>query len=702
MSTLEAQQAATTIDMDLDDLLELYIDDALKALDRETAERKQLRAAFESGTPLTAKVQLDLYDPIDGEIVTVPAGAVVHVAEHQGDILIGKLSDNTHSLAVVYEPPGRWIPRKHFLPLSTLVDRTRITQGESPSVKSAGPGGFKGAGLKGLDDGTALAIQSIDALNARDAFAVLPRGTRILIDAAQLQLEEGAPTPSGEIWVEVTAAVGDVRDKAGVTEMPEIPIRITGGPSGTLPFEALQPLSFKTHVLTPVAYAQYLVEQRGRRRFLRRMTGAGLAAAFLAMDGIWWTTSKAEWPPNAPPADRVLSAMIPQLGALLGYLRAGGKYWFELDGPLMSLREARRGPAVRALSDALDQIAAISDHTWDLWRGAFYRRVHVGWNEHKHYRTDKDGKRTYTHSTWTKSYRKIWCEPPGLSGTWSVLQDWDTADDWRRSKGHRMLNVPIFQLLECTPEEAESQFRTMRMDVSFAREATISAVTAALCSAPAAFYSDILGAFNGVSQMPHPAQSRFPAQKPALLAMGAIAGAFIAQSSHRKQAAELGQNKKALGALLETQLRTVPEMDFEQAWNAFFGIPSSQAVVQTTAERGPETHDLGRRAQSFTYVHSGGFDRGRPLDSIYVDAGPVKTYFPEIAQRWGQASQALADALREAEVLLPVLQNVVGTDILNARIREDASEASSGGWKQSLWFAAPIWGAALLDGLLKR
>lgn len=704
--TPEHPMAIDEANMDLDALLDLYIEEAHSELERgleaAAADRQKLRAAFEAGTPLTAKVPVELYDPIDDRVIEVKAGAVMRVAEHQGDILIGRLSDNTHSLAVVYEPPGRWIPRKHFLPMATLVDRTRIEQGLPPQGKLKASG-FKGAGIKGIDDGTEAAIQSIEALAARDAFAVLPRGTRILVDAGALTFEEGTPTPSGAIWVEVTAAVGDVRDKSDAEQMPLIPVRLPdGGPTGALPFEALQHLDFKEHVLTPAAFVIREAALRERRRFLRRVTGAGLAVAFLGLDGILWGSGGAQWPPDAPPAERVLSAVIPQMATVLAYFQAGGKYWFELDGPLHNLKTSGCLTATRRLSDALDVVASGSDRLWETWRDVYHRRVHVGWTEHKHYRTDKNGRRSYTHSTWSKRHRYMWVEPGALSGSWQQLEAWDAADDLRRERGHRLLNEPIFQLLECTPEQAESQFTMMRQDISFTRDATISAFSAALCTAPAAFFSDIVGAVApGMRPALHPRKGHFTAQKPALLAMGAVAGALLSHTQQQQLNAELSQNKKALGALLEGQLGEVPTLTYEQAWRLFFEEPLPDALVKDVERRRAYTRELAEGARSFTYTYGDGWDNGRRLDAIEVDASPIKGLFPQLAPRWITAAEALQVAMADQAALLPVLRNVVGTERLNARIREDAAEATGGAWKQSLWLAAPVWGAAIIDMVLK-
>lgn len=692
-------------EVDLDGLLDQYIKAAHQELAladaAAAAERRQLRAAFEAGTPLTAKVQVDLYDPIDQEVIQIPPGTVITVAEHQGDVLIGTLSDNSHSLAVEYEPPDRWTPRKHFLPLATLVDRTLIEQGAPPSAQGEG-GAIKGAALKGADAGTAAAIQSIEALAARDAFAILPRGSRILVQGAQIRLDAGGGGPEGEVWVEVTSAVGDVRSTTDPDELPAIPVRLPDGDLGTVPYRTLETLSFKTQVLTPALYARRTAEGRARRAFLRKLGGVGLAAGFLALDGAWWAKADASWPPEAPPAEQVLSAVTPQLAVVLAYLSAGGKYWFELDGPLYSLKAAGALAATRRLQAALEVIAVASDHATEAWRAAFHRRVHVGWSETRHYKTDKDGKRTYTHSTWSKDYRTIWCEPPGMEGTWQILEGWDGPDDHRGRRGRRLVGEPIFQLLECAPGEAESQFRMMRRDVGFAKDAALSALSAALCTAPPAFYNDLIGAVSGKAKGAlAPRQGKLPGQKPALLAVGAVAGAVVAARRQRRLDAELGQNKGALGGLLEDQLREVPTLSFEAAWRIFFGDPSPDALVDSVARRGGESAELAARAHSFTYVYGGGFDHGRRLDPIYIDAGPAKARLSALTTRWPEAARGLAAAVADPAPLVPALRNAVGTDRLNAQIKEDAGEAQTGGWRRSLSFSAPIWGAALLDGILK-
>ena len=48
------------------------------------------------------------------------------------------------------------------------------------------------------------------------------------------------------------------------------------------------------------------------------------------------------------------------------------------------------------------------DTLYAAYRKAYYHNVHVGWSEHKHYKT-VNKKRVYSHSTWSKKHEVVWC-----------------------------------------------------------------------------------------------------------------------------------------------------------------------------------------------------------------------------------------------------------------------------------------------------
>ena len=48
-----------------------------------------------------------------------------------------------------------------------------------------------------------------------------------------------------------------------------------------------------------------------------------------------------------------------------------------------------------------------------------------------------------------------------------------------------------------------------------------------------------------------------------------------------------------------------------------------------------------------------------------------------------------------------VLQNAIATETVEAQISDDRGEASGGSWKRAMWFALPLYGAVMLDALVK-
>jgi hypothetical protein len=328
--------------------------------------------------------------------------------------------------------------------------------------------------------------------------------------------------------------------------------------------------------------------------------------------------------------------------------------------------------------------------------------VHTGWSETRHYRTDKDGQRHYTHSTWSKVHSNLWVEPSGVSGSWPMVEGWAEGDAHRTERAQRLLNERIFQLLETVPDDAESDFRLHRLELSFARDASISALSAALCTLPPAFWDDFVGWVRGGVRPP---AGTHALQKPGLLLLGAVAGMVLAERQRRGLQKTMRQNKYDLGEQLETELGRVPTLELRHAWIEFFDGPDNDELPNQVAARSPESAQIARDAESYTYTHGSGWDSGRPLDSIYVDAAAVKAEFRGARASWVRQASALARITRnEAHLarLLPVLRNAVGTEVLDAQVSDDEGEVKGGMWKRGLMFAAPLWGAAILDAIFRR
>ncbi|MCK6575265.1 hypothetical protein L6V77_29715 [Myxococcota bacterium] len=698
---------------DVDALIDRYVREAqaeLAAGERViAAEKARLHAAFEAGAPLLTLIPVELWDPVDLRSVRVPGGTVLRVAEHEGDILLGTLTDNAHSLGVVYEEAHRWTARKYFLPLATLCHPARVRTDalaaeRAAEVEAPLPERVKGLEVAGEDAETRRAVSHIEDLAERDDRATLPRGTLIILqrggEARDPATGETVPLPAGT-RCEVTAAVGDFRDRHDAVA-PPIPVRV-GERALTLDFTALRGLDMRKDVLSPRAQELAAEADAARRRTLQRLVGFGLGAAVLTWDGVSYarkqTTDETE-------ARRDLLAwLVPQLGLLYSYFTAGGKYWFDLRGALFALDASGCLADTKRIAAALRPIAESSGQAFGVYEAQFYRRVHVGWTETKHYRTDKDGKRHYTHSTWSKDYRTMWVEPPGLGGQHAVVEGWRDGDAHRLARAQRLLDERIFDLLASKAEHAERDFSLARQTVPFGRDASISALSAALCTMPPAFYDDFIGYLNGRASSPvRPDRELVPYQKNLLLTAGAVAGIVLAERHRRALEGQLRRNKAELGQQLETQIARVPTLSFEAAWDEFMGGPAVDALPGAVEDRASATFHIARTARSFTYTYGSGWDNGRSLDSIHVDAEPVRQTFTAVAPRWAPLAAALATPLREPQVrvhLTRVLRNAVGTEILDAQMRADRGEAEGGGFKQALWYAAPVWGAAILDGAVK-
>ncbi len=676
-------------ELSVEALIAQAAEEARLELAEEAAEDRRLHAAFEAGTPLEALVPLDLYDPIDRDTVRVPAQTVLTVASHEGDVLVGTLADNTHSLGVVWEEPHRWTPRKYFLPLAAVVDeaKVRVAAEAAGDTREA-----RGAALDGADGATGVAVHALAELVFADERAVLPRGSALI-------LKDGATTVGGRhlkpgTVVVVREAVADFDLEGG---LPPIPVRVDGA-NLELPYEVLAGLDPREDMLDARGLAAREQAAASRRRFLRVAGGVVGLGAMLGADAVWYRGGAAG---RSEEEHRrmVLSAVTPQLGAAVGYFGAGGKYWYELRGKLFDLAAQGCLEAVRPLSAALDRVAGHTAGLWSTYEATFHRTVHTHWSEQKHYRTDKDGKRHYTHSTWSKGYSSVWCEPPGLEGWHGRVSRWSAEDGRRARLGRRLHEERIFQLLETAPGDAERDFGLDKRAVGFARDAFVSALSAALCVLPAAFYDDLVNAVRGRGTIRY---GSAPLRKPGLLVGGCVAGIVLAELHRRRLNAQLTQNKYDLGQTLEAQLGRVPTLSFEAAWREHFGEPTADQLPDWIRGRLPDAEHVAAHARSFTYIHGSGYDNGRPLDPEFVVADPVRERFSRAGPPWLAGASALEAALRpdRREQLLPVLRNVVGTTVLDALMEEDEAEAKGGSWKRGAWFALPVWGAAVVDAVL--
>ena len=219
---------------------------------------------------------------------------------------------------------------------------------------------------------------------------------------------------------------------------------------------------------------------------------------------------------------------------------------------------------------------------------------------------------------------------------------------------------------------------------------------------PAAFWDDFVAWVRGGRRPP---PGKHPLQKPGLLLLGAVAGIVLAEKQRRDLGATMRQNKYDLGAQLETQLGDVPTLTVDDAWVTFFDSAPPRQLPAEVAGRSAECGRIAANAQSYTFTYGSGWDSGRALDSIRVDAGPVREAFRAGAPLWTRQATALARITRdEAHLarLLPVLRNAVGTEVLDAQMQDDEGEAKGGMWKRSLMLAAPLWGAAVLDAVFRR
>jgi len=712
-----------------------------------------LRAAFSAGTALRALEPIEVYDPIARATVRVPAHAVLTVATHEGDVMVGELSDNSHSLGVLYEEAHRWYKRRYFLPLSTLVDRERVRIEEGAAAAIEPPGGR----VRGLDadahaQDVAVAVRRIEELALHDDTSLLPRGTVLVLreGATGRDPQSGEPVrlPAGA-EVEVVAAMGDFAGSGssaqleaelaalepiaecggdpaagGASSAPErVPddvIRVSvGGRVVDLPSELLGALDPERDVLTWRDLEQRRLAQASRRHFLKLAWAGGLGVAFAGLttahvikrrDALEERARHRPPPPpgllGPPPGEETRVAfreayrfVVPEVAGIYGLLTSGDKYWFDVKGALMDLRRAGSLDAVRTLAEVTGPTGLALETIWSAYRSSYYRSVHVGWQEHRHYRTDKDGRRHYTHSTWTKIHRWMWVEPGHLTGFRDVLGGWRRAAAVYAMKSQRLMQNPLFDLLSADPEDAEATFHLHRIDLCAKRDMAVSAFWMALAAAPPSFLASVVA-----RERPHTAD-RVPAQREGAMTIGLGLGVLAERTYARGLTRTLEQNKYDLGTALEREVARVPTLTLDQAFAEYFVGRPYAAWPQDVAGWSAGIRDLAFQATDHVYVYGGGWSFGRSLDPCYVSGAAVRSVAPAVADSvWHGhlAAQRYVEVPQHADALLPVLRNAVGTELLRKQMEDDERQARSGNWKRALWFSAPLWGMALIDLALRR
>lgn len=700
-------------------LVQTYIEKQELEAAQSEEETRRVTSFFEAGTRLRVLKALNIYDPIEHHTVSVPMNSQLEVADYEGDIIIGQMADNSHSVGVIYEEPERWYKRKYFLPLGTLFDKSfceidrshavDFVEGVSEQVK----GSVKGFHESAKSDKAAIAIRRIEELQMADEYALLPQG-------AILTLRHGAHAINvangKEVFlragreVEIIESVASAED-AGDYNKEFFQVRWKGQ-NYSLSFRVLDQLDIKTDLRS--IHDQELEQQRlrERREFLKLgLIGGGAVAA--AGGKAYYIGSLQTARMSSGMADtadfirkrRAAAAIAPELGLMYSLFRSGNKYWWDLRGALYNLIEQKVLELAKTQSSLHQRVASASSLLYSSYSGSYYRTVHTGWSETRHYRTDKDGNRHYTHSTWSKTYSSLWVEPGALSGFHTTLSSWENTDSVRSSSAKGLLSNRIFNLIEADRQDPEKSYKLEKMDYGAGKDFAISAFFMVICLMPPAFYDDLLAAANGDpygGRSLHPRNGFGRYQKESLAAVSLLGSVYLAERQHHSLQKLMKQNKYDLGETLERQVRRVPGLSFESAYKEYFGL-TPEGLVSSLESRTSSCRGKDSLCSSFSYTYGSGWDNGRPLDSIYVDGSSAASGFLQYGPRFAGHAESI-DQFYTTEVrqrLTALMQNAVGTRLLEAQISEDQSEVSTGIFKQSLAFSAPVWGAALLDIMIK-
>lgn len=687
-------------------------------------------AAFSEGAVLTALRPIEIYDPIADRVVRIPSETPLEVAGDEGNVIIGRLTDNSHSLGVLYEEPQRWYRRKYFLPLSTLVDHdlVRVENGDAGIVSGAKK---KGLGLTGEDARTAVVIRDIQSMTLRDELSYIPRGARITVRRSVEAVDVGTGQKvllPANTTMEVVNAVGSV--DAITCDDSKIDVKVDGR-ALQLPMEVLADLDPHHDVQTLEELEKLARVAMDRRQMLFRTAAAVTGLGFLGLD--FWLHGRLSSPEvmatgedslggeiqsagseGMAPERRnhiLFSTVYSEIAALYGFLSARDQYWWQLHGAIMNLKQHQSQTVMNDLSQVTGGIRDQSTAFYRAWEAAFYNTVHSGWSEIKHYRTDDKGNRHYTHSTWAKTYSTVWTEPDGLEGFHSTLHAWMTADQRLASGSKYLSSHGLFDLLAADPDDAEKTFNMSKVSLGVGRDAAIAAITMALMTLPAGFYDELAGRVeNGRWTGPErtdfsPERGYFAHQKEALTGAGMISGMILSHRSAKKQEAQLAKNKYDLGTTLESQIRRVPGLDFDSAWQEFFKLSVPEQLSSAMDGRSGELRGRKKKVRDFTYTYGIGWDNGHLLDPYYVDSTPVGVVIDDHIAAWPSHATELSAwaAVASHKVrALPVLQNGIGTKIVEAQMREDKGEAASGSLKRSTAFGLPVWGFVLADMILKK
>lgn len=695
----------------------------------EAAKTRAL-AAFSAGAILTTLRPIEIYDPIDDGVVRIPSGTQLEVAGDEGNVIIGRLTDNSHSLGVLYEEPQRWYRRKYFLPLLVLVDHDLIRV-ENGDISVASGAKKKGLDVTGEDARTAIVIRDIQSMNLKDELSYIPRGARITVrksvEAIDVGTGQKVQLPANTA-MEVINAVGSI--DAITCDDSKIDVKVNGR-ALQLPMEVLADLDPRHDVQTLEELEKLARVDMDRRQMLFRTVAAVTGLGFLGLD--FWLHGRLS--PSETTAiggdslDResrfagsedmtpersnhiLFSTVYSEIAALYGFLSARDQYWWQLHGAIMNLKQHQSQTVMTDLSQVTVGIRNQSTAFYKVWEATFHNTVHSGWSETKHYRTDDKGNRHYTHSTWSKTYSTVWTEPDGLDGFHSVLHKWVTGDQRLASGSKYLSSHGLFDLLAADPDNAEKTFAMSKVSLGVGRDAAIAAITMALMTLPAGFYDELSGRMEkGRWTGPEntgfsPGRGYFPYQKEALTGAGMITGMFLSHRSATKLDAQLAKNKYDLGDALESQIRRVPGLDFDSAWREFFGLSVPEQLSTAMNDRSGELREKKNYVRDFTYVYGSGWDNGRSLDPYHVDSAPVRMVIDDHVAAWpfhAAELSAWAAAASHKERALPVLQNGIGTKIVEAQMREDKGEAASGSLKRSTAFGLPVLGFVLADMILKK
>ncbi|MFT7582667.1 MAG: hypothetical protein ACI9MR_004349 [Myxococcota bacterium] len=713
------------LDRDLAELVEGY----LQAGD---ADAEYYMAAFEAGTLLRTVEDLEIWDPIDNVAVRLERGEMLTVASHEGDVLVGELADNSHSIGVVYEEAHRWYQRKYFLPVALLTNRERIEinpEVQEPRPFSDAPlkgnSDVKGMAVTGDDQRTAVAVRRIEDLDLRDDVAFLPRGVRLIFRKGATAID---PATGSEVVLpegteaDVSRAVGDVEADFDA-EIPNIQITV-GERHLQIPFAVIAELDPDNDVLTLDNIAKRRQTELDRRTVVRRMVGVGVGVGLVgATVGSYFlrrgqidpegrtpqlTLDEATTRPQARLNHRVASALVPQIAAVYGYFTAGNQYWWTLRGALMDLREQGAAQTTTDLAETLSRLSAVSSSFWEIYSSVYHRRVHVGWREIRHYRTDKDGGRHYSHSSYVKHHRRMWIEPAALDGQHRKFQGWNDGDEHRAFRARKLTSHPLYDILAADPAHPERTFAVDKRVVGFGRDAAVSFFAMALMTLPPSFYDELVGLFQGAAYPNQtgfgPVAGFFPYQKEALTLAGLGTGVVLAQKYQRRLGRRMAESKYELGQTLEAEIRRVPSLDMAAAFRAWFGGPTHQGLVTGVASRTAALEQIRPHLGSYHYTYGSGRDHGRSLDSVFVDPTPIQRALPQIQPQWPRLADQIAGLFGDGateDQLLATLRNAIGTETVESKVESDRRGASGASTKRSLWLAAPVCGAAMLDALLK-